>query len=141
MRGNPAISKSDSASGLKLADLGITHKQSSRWQRAVETLLRDEEWSRWSDRRIAREAHVTHPFVIKLRESLVTVTSEPVPTERLYTDKHGNTSADSTSRLAPRVGATGVIPRGCGKSTDANVSDSRVRVGHAVSRKATRRRK
>jgi hypothetical protein len=38
-------------------------------RRAAETLLRDEEWSKWSDREIARRACVSQPFVSKLRAS------------------------------------------------------------------------
>jgi hypothetical protein len=47
-------------------------------RRAVEMLLRDEEWRGWSDREIARRCAVTHPFVGKIRDelSLVTITSE-----------------------------------------------------------------
>lgn len=44
-------------------------------RRAVETLLRDDEWCGWSDREIARRAGVSHPFVMQLRAQLVTVTS------------------------------------------------------------------
>lgn len=36
-------------------------------RRAVMTLLEDDEWSKWSDREIARRCGVTHPFVSKLR--------------------------------------------------------------------------
>ena len=43
---------------------------------AVMNLLEDKEWSRWSDSEVARRCHVTYPFVLKLRSSLVTVTSE-----------------------------------------------------------------
>jgi hypothetical protein len=33
-------------------------------------LLEDEEWREWSDREIAKQADVSHPFVAKVRESL-----------------------------------------------------------------------
>jgi len=36
-------------------------------RRAVLTMLRDQEWSTWSDREIARRCAVTHPLVISLR--------------------------------------------------------------------------
>ncbi len=36
-------------------------------RRAVERLLADKEWSKWSDRKIAEACGVTHPFVGKLR--------------------------------------------------------------------------
>ncbi len=39
-------------------------------RRAVETLLRDEEWGRWSDAEIARWCLVTQPFVSKVRAEL-----------------------------------------------------------------------
>jgi hypothetical protein len=39
-------------------------------RRAVETLLRDEEWSRWSDREIARHCAVDHKTVAAVRERL-----------------------------------------------------------------------
>jgi uncharacterized ParB-like nuclease family protein len=42
-------------------------------RRAVETLLRDEEWKLWSDHDIARAARVTQPFVSKLYQELITV--------------------------------------------------------------------
>lgn len=37
-------------------------------RKAVETLLRDKEWGRWSDREIAKACGVTHPFVASIRE-------------------------------------------------------------------------
>ncbi len=40
-------------------------------RRAVLTLLKDEEWQRWSNREIARQCGVTHTFVGKLRTELV----------------------------------------------------------------------
>lgn len=43
--------------------------------RAVKTLLLDAEWVTWSDHVIAEKCGVSHPFVGKLREQLVTVTS------------------------------------------------------------------
>lgn len=39
-------------------------------RRAVERLLRDDEWVKWSDREIARRCIVTQPFVSKLRSEL-----------------------------------------------------------------------
>ncbi|MGR3278958.1 streptomycin biosynthesis regulator [Acaryochloris marina NIES-2412] len=40
-------------------------------RRAVEHLLRDFEWSRWSDNAIANQCGVSHPFVSKLRAGIV----------------------------------------------------------------------
>ena len=39
-------------------------------RRSVETLLRDEEWGKWSDREIARQCSVHHDMVGKLRTEL-----------------------------------------------------------------------
>jgi len=39
-------------------------------RRAVETLLQDSEWARWSDREIARRCGVSHDFVNRLRATL-----------------------------------------------------------------------
>jgi hypothetical protein len=48
--------------GLRRDDLDKRH--------VVNRLLTDEEWSRWSDREIARRCAVSHPFVGKLRAEL-----------------------------------------------------------------------
>lgn len=46
-------------------------------RKAVQTLLDDPEWSSWSDREIARQCGVTHPFVSSLRNpKVVTVTTK-----------------------------------------------------------------
>jgi hypothetical protein len=57
---------------------GRTHDDK---RRAVLTLLNDPEWSKWSDREIARLCAVSHEFVRKLRpfQSPMTVTNAPTP--------------------------------------------------------------
>lgn len=55
-------------------------------RRAVMVLLEDEEWSQWSDRKIAETTHTSHPFVAQLR--------------RLLT---GNRSALSKAAAAPAI--------------------------------------
>jgi hypothetical protein len=72
-------------------------------RRTVLTLLNDEEWSVWSDRDIARKCGVTHSFVSKLRDPLVTVTSD----DRTYTTKHGTTATVNTAAIG-RAAARGV---------------------------------
>jgi hypothetical protein len=61
-------------------------------RRAVLKLLNDPEWSRWSDREIARQCRVSHTFVAEVRASLVTgnVASE-LPIQRVVqlTSRHG----------------------------------------------------
>jgi hypothetical protein len=57
-------------------------------RRAVETLLRDEEWGQWSDREIARRCHVSAPLVAQVRSEIHTVNSYSMdgntPTERTF---------------------------------------------------------
>lgn len=65
-------------------------------RRAVMVLLNDPEWSAWSDREIARQCGVSHPFVAALRASLTgNITSEP----RSYTTKHGTTAQMNTANI------------------------------------------
>lgn len=64
-------------------------------RKAVLTLLNDPEWSKWSDREIARRAGVSNNFVSGLRSSLSSDDSEP----RSYTTKHGTVAQMDTSRI------------------------------------------
>jgi hypothetical protein len=64
---------------------------------AVMTLLKDPEWSAWSDNKISDLCAVTQPFVSKLRASLITVISEPQ--QRTYTTKHGTTATMQTGNI------------------------------------------
>lgn len=84
---------------------------------AVTVLLSDEEWSKWSDREIARKCAVSNPFVSALRASLLSVNSEAEP--RTYTTRHGTVAQMDTSRIgarpaepAPLFGGDNVIPLG-----------------------------
>jgi phage N-6-adenine-methyltransferase len=67
-------------------------------QRSVETLLRDDEWGKWSNREIARRCNVSESFVRSLR----TERSE----ERAYTTKHGTTATMNTSRIGAQPAPT-----------------------------------
>lgn len=51
------------------ANHGLPRRNEDK-RRAVLTLLKDEEWAKWSDREIARRCLVTHPFVASLRSGL-----------------------------------------------------------------------
>lgn len=42
-------------------------------RKAVKTMLEDAEWSKWSDRVVARNCNVSQPFVSKLRSELITL--------------------------------------------------------------------
>lgn len=73
-------------------------------RRAVLRLLNDAEWSKWSDREIARQCNVSAPMVATLRpKPPVTVNSYSEP-DRTYTTKHGTTSTMRTANIgtAPR---------------------------------------
>ena len=52
------------------ASHGLRRTQADK-RRAVERLLRDEEWSKWSDRKIAKLAKVDHKTVGKVRRDLL----------------------------------------------------------------------
>lgn len=74
-------------------------------RKAVKTLLADAEWAAWSDREIARQCKVTHPFVGLVRSSLETLpVSQPEsneePASRTYTTKHGTTAQMDTKGVA-----------------------------------------
>jgi hypothetical protein len=67
-------------------------------RRAVMTLLNDEEWSRWSDREIARRCVVSHVTVKNYRDeiSLLKINSDE---PRTYTTKHGTTATMNTANI------------------------------------------
>ncbi len=52
------------------ASHGLRRTQADK-RRAVERLLRDEEWSTWSDRQVAKAARVDHKTVAKVRRDLL----------------------------------------------------------------------
>jgi hypothetical protein len=67
-------------------------------QKAVITLLEDREWSKWSDREIARRCGVHHQMVGKLRSSL-----DESSSERIYTTKHGTIATMKTTRASKEI--------------------------------------
>jgi len=71
------------------ADHGLRRSQADKRQ-SIETLLRDPEWARWSDREIGKACKVDHKTVGKVRREL---TGE-IPGDRavIYRDRHGNQS-------------------------------------------------
>jgi hypothetical protein len=66
-------------------------------RKAVETLLQDDEWAKWTDREISRRCGVHHQMVGKLRTSLDDSSSETQP--RTYTTKHGTVAVMNTSNI------------------------------------------
>lgn len=67
-------------------------------RRAVILLLSDPEWRGWSDSEIARRAHVSHPFVGKLRDLTCNVSSE-----RSFTTRHGTVAKMDTAAIGKRA--------------------------------------
>lgn len=61
-------------------------------RKAVMTMLEDFEWSEWSDREIARQCHVSHPFVAKLRAAMK-------PAEK----KGGNITTPKAEKKEPKA--------------------------------------
>lgn len=76
-------------------------------RRAVETLLNDDEWSQWSDRRIAEAAGVSNTFAGNLRRQLSTVDSRKVaapaalPVESVEDDEPANPHAIDAEPTSP----------------------------------------
>lgn len=78
-------------------------------RRAVTMLLNDPEWSKWSDREIARQCKVSNFFVSKLRRDSLTVinhseneNSENEAKTRTYTTKHGTTAIMQTGNIGKK---------------------------------------
>lgn len=68
---------------------------------AVETMLKDAEWVKWSDNAIARQCHVSPTFVGSIRKSLSTMDSDS-KNERVYTNKQGSTSTMQTANIGKK---------------------------------------
>jgi hypothetical protein len=76
---------------LAAAGANATHgirRTNADKRHAIERLLADPEWCRWSDRELARVCHTDHKTVARVRREL---TGE-IPSERsvTYRDRHGN---------------------------------------------------
>jgi hypothetical protein len=94
---------------LLSAEANARHGLRRTWddkRRAVGKLLRDAEWSKWSDREIARRCSVSHGFVAQQRDRLRLVTGNVASEERQFVSKHGtvavmNITAIGNKRTAP----------------------------------------
>lgn len=78
-------------------------------RRAVNTLLNDKEWAKWSDREIARECHVSADLVAAMRPKVTIVSDSEVKT---YTTKHGTQATMNTANIgrSPRLTVEPNIP-------------------------------
>jgi ParB-like chromosome segregation protein Spo0J len=70
-------------------------------RRAVEILLRDEEWGKWSDREISRRCAVSADLVAEIRRFL-TVDSDSERL-RLFQTKHGTSAKMDTAKIGPKA--------------------------------------
>lgn len=69
-------------------------------RRAVETLLRDEEWSKWNDREIARTAGVGNKFVGDVRRAIcVPNTDMPAVAPTRTVERNGVTYQQNTANI------------------------------------------
>lgn len=83
------------------ADHGLRRTNADK-RRAVETLLRDDEWRQWSDREIARRAQVSDRFVNKVRDELSANRSQiHEPTERKV-ERNGTTYTQNTEKIGKK---------------------------------------
>lgn len=81
------------------ADLGKRRTNEDK-RKAVLTLLKDDEWRKWSNSKIAEKCQVSQPFVNSIRNSLETVSSDRQ--ERIYKNKQGQTTTMDTSNIGKK---------------------------------------
>jgi hypothetical protein len=86
-------------------------------RQAVTRMLKDGEWSHWSDREIARRCSVGHPFVAQLREQLKPVVDTGISSSMDRTFTHPKTGEPSIMRTGnigrarmPRSGPEKPVP-------------------------------
>ena len=91
-------------------------------RKAVETLLSDAEWAKWSDRQIAKACGVGHPFVASVRGSLESDSSEK-SAERTYTTKHGTTAVMKTENIGKAAPAPTPAPVAAEEDAPATEED------------------
>jgi len=72
-------------------------------RRAVETLLRDPEWAKWSDREIAKKCAVGSTLVLEMRRKL-SARGEQIPTSRTV-ERGGTTYTQQTANIGKKARA------------------------------------
>jgi phage N-6-adenine-methyltransferase len=91
-------------------------------RRAVETMLRDEEWAQWSNHEIARRCAVSESSVRNIRAELERTTQIAQSTTRTGGDGRTiNTTNIGTNRPAPKVVYTAPAPPAPAAASDNNV--------------------
>lgn len=70
-------------------------------RKAVQTLIDDDEWSKWSDREISRKCAVSNNFVSEIRKSSLSSddSDKKNSTTRNYTTKHGAETVMETKNI------------------------------------------
>lgn len=105
--------------------------------RAVETILRDDEWSQWSDREIARRCNVSADLVGAVRKKLappVTVGNDSEPAARTFVTKHGATATMQVGNIGktqPSYAAVWVIERAVKSTIEQHVPRAEATQTHA----------
>ena len=79
-------------------------------RRAVEALLKDEEWSKWTDAEIARRAAVSAMTVGRARQELISNKVIDAPTERIV-QRGGTTFTQNTANIGQRPPTPAAVER------------------------------
>lgn len=81
------------------SDHGLRRTNADK-HKAVLTMLEDEEWSKWTDREIAKRCHVNNATVSRARASLLQSNSEDASSKpRIYKTKHGTIARMKTGNI------------------------------------------
>ncbi len=84
---------------------GLRRSKADKRQ-AVLTLLKDDEWGKWSNREIARRCSVNDKTVAAIRESLTAEIRSDEPGQRTYTTKHGTEAVMNTTNIGKKKKVT-----------------------------------
>jgi len=77
---------------------------------AVELLLRDEEWSRWSDRAIARHCKVADTMVGDRRKAICGLTADTAKPGKRKVERNGKVYEQKTDNIGKRPAAAATLP-------------------------------
>ena len=83
-------------------------------RRAVETLLRDEEWGAWPDKKIAATAAVSREYIVRLRKKLIEegeLSCDRSQDSQRVAERNGTTYAVDTANIGKKSKETGVVER------------------------------
>jgi DNA modification methylase len=100
-------------------------------KRAVTLLLEDPEWSKWSNREIARRCLVSHTFVAEVRTSLAATAGDDEPGAkddvRTFRTRHGTTSQMRVAQagVRPAAAAPALVPAASKLIRHSSIADDR----------------